>query len=104
MDITWLGGLKNFFYLLFTVLKCDHTPAIFGYLIFFSDWRQLIHVAAIDCAEERNLATCVHYQIQGYPSVKVSVINSAGSFTLYVLLPFHISPLKVPTIFFHDQN
>ncbi|XP_078381919.1 sulfhydryl oxidase 1-like isoform X2 [Oculina patagonica] len=34
------------------------------------DWRHLIHVAAIDCAEERNLATCVHYQIEGYPSVK----------------------------------
>ncbi|KAJ7339518.1 flavin-linked sulfhydryl oxidase [Desmophyllum pertusum] len=34
------------------------------------DWRQLIHVAAIDCAEERNLATCVHYKIEGYPSVK----------------------------------
>lgn len=39
------------------------------------DWKQLIHVAAIDCAEERNLATCVHYQIEGYPSVKVSVTH-----------------------------
>jgi len=34
------------------------------------DWRQLIHVGAIDCAEERNLAICVHYKIEGYPSVK----------------------------------
>jgi len=41
----------------------------------FSDWRQLIHVGAIDCAEERNLAICVHYKIEGYPSVKVCPIH-----------------------------
>ena len=41
-------------------------------IMFISDWRQLIHVAAIDCAEERNLAICVHYNILGYPTVKVS--------------------------------
>ena len=37
----------------------------------FSDWRQIIHVGAIDCAEERNLATCTHYRVEGYPTVKV---------------------------------
>ena len=43
-------------------------------IISVSDWRQLIHVAAIDCAEERNLAICVHYGIEGYPTVKVGPI------------------------------
>ena len=35
------------------------------------DWRQVIHVGAIDCAEERNLATCMHYNVEGYPTIKV---------------------------------
>lgn len=59
---------------------------------FASDWRQLIHVAAIDCAEERNLPICVHYNIEGYPSVKVCAIkylNVAGTWSIdhvYILI------------------
>lgn len=59
---------------------------------FASDWRQLIHVAAIDCAEERNLPICVHYNIEGYPSVKVCAteyLNVAGTWSIdhvYILI------------------
>lgn len=54
---------------------------------FVSDWRQLIHVGAIDCAEERNLAICVHYKIEGYPTVKVSPSLWSFHSFMYFSLP-----------------
>ncbi|XP_067056320.1 sulfhydryl oxidase 1-like [Acropora muricata] len=43
------------------------------------DWRQIIHVGAIDCAEERNLATCTHYRVEGYPTVKFFNASASSS-------------------------
>ena len=50
--------------------------SMFSYVIsqfVILDWKQLVHVAAIDCAQERNLAACQHYEIEGYPTVKVKL-------------------------------
>lgn len=43
------------------------------------DWRQVIHVGAIDCAEERNLATCMHYNVEGYPTIKFFNASDSSS-------------------------
>ena len=64
----------SFFWLALCVFHSLFFIILIKFNYFASDWRQLIHVAAIDCAEERNLPTCVHYNIEGYPSVKVCVI------------------------------
>ncbi|KXJ13830.1 Sulfhydryl oxidase 2 [Exaiptasia diaphana] len=34
------------------------------------DWQNVIHVAAIDCADERNMQTCRDYDIAEYPTIK----------------------------------
>jgi hypothetical protein len=36
-------------------------------------WNSVIQVAAIDCAEARNMKTCENFSIQGYPTLKVSL-------------------------------
>ncbi|CAB4022482.1 sulfhydryl oxidase 1-like [Paramuricea clavata] len=37
-------------------------------------WNSVIQVAAIDCAEARNLGTCENFGIQGYPTLKLGYI------------------------------
>ena len=61
-----MAGCMLFFYYYFLC-----TPNSSDWNSFISDWRKLIHVGAIDCAEERNLQTCINYEIEGYPTVKV---------------------------------
>ena len=36
----------------------------------YLDWKPLIKLAAIDCAQDVNTATCRQYDIMGYPSLK----------------------------------
>lgn len=33
-------------------------------------WREVMAVAAIDCAQEENMPTCREYEVMGYPSLK----------------------------------
>ncbi|XP_035683893.1 sulfhydryl oxidase 1-like [Branchiostoma floridae] len=35
------------------------------------DWAEVIQLAAIDCADSKNLPTCRQYDIKGYPTIKV---------------------------------
>lgn len=46
---------------------------MYKYKIYLLGWNHIIKVAAIDCAEARNTRTCEHFNIQGYPTLKVSV-------------------------------
>ena len=41
-----------------------------GPLPIFSDWKSIIKLAVIDCAQDENVATCRDYEIMGYPSLK----------------------------------
>lgn len=50
---------------------CIHFAPVFKELaaeVF--EWRDVISVAAIDCANEANMPTCREYEIMGYPSLK----------------------------------
>jgi len=33
-------------------------------------WRDVMGIAAIDCAQEENMPTCREYEVMGYPSIK----------------------------------
>ena len=33
-------------------------------------WKSMIRLAAIDCADDSNVATCRNYDIMGYPTLK----------------------------------
>ncbi|XP_078686519.1 sulfhydryl oxidase 1-like [Branchiostoma floridae x Branchiostoma belcheri] len=35
------------------------------------DWAEVIQLAALDCADSKNLPTCRQYDIKGYPTIKV---------------------------------
>ena len=35
-----------------------------------SGWKSMIRLAAIDCAQDENVATCRNYDIMGYPTLK----------------------------------
>jgi len=37
---------------------------------FFLDWKSIMRLGAIDCAQDENVATCRNYEIMGYPSLK----------------------------------
>jgi len=39
-------------------------------------WREVIAVAAIDCAMEENMPTCREYEVMGYPSLKFFTPNT----------------------------
>eukprot|EP00091_Calanus_sinicus_P000720 TRINITY_DN10655_c0_g1_i1.p1 TRINITY_DN10655_c0_g1~~TRINITY_DN10655_c0_g1_i1.p1 ORF type:complete len:149 (-),score=34.02 TRINITY_DN10655_c0_g1_i1:479-925(-) len=39
-------------------------------------WRDVISVAAIDCAMEENMPTCREYEVMGYPSLKFFTPNT----------------------------
>ena len=47
-------------------------PSITTFLILtsFSGWKSMIRLAAIDCAQDENVATCRDFEIMGYPSLK----------------------------------
>lgn len=36
----------------------------------FSDWRDIVEVAAIDCSDSRNKQTCQQYEINDYPAIR----------------------------------
>ena len=46
-----------------------------------ADWRNVVVVAGIDCADDNNTATCREFEIMGYPTLK--------------LFPAHAPPLVV---------
>jgi len=39
-------------------------------------WREVISVAAIDCAMDENMPTCREYEVMGYPSIKFFTPNT----------------------------
>jgi len=50
---------------------CIHFAPVFKELAAdVYEWRDVISVAAIDCAQEDNMPTCREYEIMGYPSLK----------------------------------
>lgn len=53
-----------------------------------SDWQDAIGVAVLDCAQEENFDVCRYYNIQFYPTFKVSVRPAAR------LLNSHAVPLQ----------
>ena len=44
--------------------------------VYISAWRDVISVAAIDCAMEENMPTCREYEVMGYPSLKFFTPNT----------------------------
>lgn len=40
-------------------------------LLFLSDWRPALNLAALDCADETNSAICRDFNIPGFPTVRV---------------------------------
>ena len=44
--------------------------------MFVSAWREVISVAAIDCAMDENMPTCREYEVMGYPSIKFFTPNT----------------------------
>lgn len=40
-------------------------------LLFLSDWRPALNLAALDCADETNSAVCRDFNIPGFPTVRV---------------------------------
>ena len=43
---------------------------------YISAWRDVISVAAIDCAMEENMPTCREYEVMGYPILKFFTPNT----------------------------
>ena len=56
---SWCGHCINF------------APAFKEFAAEVFEWRDVISVAAIDCANEANSPTCREYEVMGYPSIKL---------------------------------
>lgn len=68
-------------------------------LLFLSDWKPALHLAALDCAEETNSEVCRDFNIPGFPTVRVrdregrEGLALAARATSCAMLPRHPSPV-----------
>lgn len=52
----------------------------FMHSIYFPAWRDIVVIAAIDCAVDDNNPICREYEIMHYPTLKYFPINAHSSF------------------------
>ena len=72
-----MSGVSDFcsFKLHFFSVMLLHT-SIFNWSLMHLDWRDIVVVAALDCADEMNTATCREFEVYGYPTLRFFPPNS----------------------------
>lgn len=55
-----------------------HSPSLSPGVSVLSDWRPVLHLAALDCADETNSAVCRDFNIPGFPTVRVCGVRGSG--------------------------
>lgn len=56
-------------------LECRGTLLHWTFCREVQQWSPVVQVAALDCAEEKNLEICRDHSVDSYPTIKVSLIN-----------------------------
>ncbi|KAE8610463.1 hypothetical protein XENTR_v10012136 [Xenopus tropicalis] len=71
---TYLLGSRSFWVAEFYASWCGHCqrfkPSWSGLAEDIKDWRPVVYLGVIDCAESSNFETCNEFGVEGYPTIK----------------------------------